>query len=207
MLIFTVKDLSDSTVSILSVFENKILISREGFSQLFIYNHEGHHLSTITIGDMDRLRDATWTPQGNIVFTNESKTVVVISRSGEIINNFTQITDPQCLSVSNDGIIYLADLVKGVYKSTDGGVSWSFVFISIWHYKQVIKVNTNDHNDDFWVLENSDVPWHLRRYSVNRSFGNFTWTDVNWVRPNAEIPQLHAIRISSISYDDDMAIF
>ena len=208
---FTVDQLKNyNVVCILSVFNDKLLVSCFNLSQLFIYSREGRHLSTITTNNNDELLDATWTPRGNIVCTtNRSHKVVVMSESGKVITTHTQMTDPRHLSVSNDDIIYLADYQTGVYQSTDDGVSWSLVFKSTdgWHCWQMIKVTT-DHSDDFWTLEyNSDNKnRHLRVYSVDRrrSDGNVTWRDINVPTTDSKHINLSA---SSLSYDGNMNIF
>ena len=207
---FTVDQLKSLyTVDILSVFNDKLLVSRVNLSQLFIYSREGRHLSTITTNNNDNLWDATWTPRGNIVYTTYSNKVVVMSESGKVITTHTQMTDPRCLSVSSDDIIYLADYRTGVYQSTDDGVSWSLVFKSTagWHCYQMIKVTT-DHSDDFWTLEQSDNNnHHLRVYSVDRrrSDGNVTWRDINV--PTTDGKHINLTYNSSLSYDGNMNIF
>ena len=206
---FTVDQLKGLWVDILSVFNDKLLVSCFDYSQLFIYSREGLHLSTITTNDNDKLKDATWTPRGNIVYTTRySKKVVVMSESGKVITTYTQMTRPQYLSVSSDDIIYLADYETGVYQSTDDGVSWSLVFKSTdgWHCYQVIKVTT-DHSDDFWTLEYSDNNnYHLRVYSVDRrrSDGNVTWRDINVTTTDGKHINLSDSRLS---YDGNMNIF
>ena len=208
---FTVDQLEDKSVSILSVFNDKLLVSCDGLYQLFIYSREGRHLSTITINDndFDRLWDATWAPRGNIVYTTRySNKVVVMSESGKIITTHTQMTSPLYLSVSSDKIIYLADWETGVYQSTDDGVSWSLVFKPTdgWHCRQVIKVTT-DHSDDFWTLEYSDNNNnHLRVYSVDRRRfdDNVTWRDIDV--PTTDGKHIH-LSNSRLSYDGNMNIF
>ena len=205
---FTVNKLKDGNVDILSVFDDKLLISCYRFAQLFIYSREGHHLSTIPTKNNDKLCDATWTPRGNIIYTTwDSNKVVVMSESGKVITTHTLVTTPLCLSVSNDDFVYLVDWKTGVYQSTDDGVSWSLVFKSTdgWHCKQVIKV-TNEHSDDFWTLEESDNNWHLRVYNVDRkrSDGNMTWRNINVPITDGKHIDLSE---TSLSYDGNMNIF
>ena len=194
--------------TILSVFNDKLLVSCYERSQLFIYSREGCHLSTITTNDVDKLCDATWTPRGNIVYTTcNSKKVVVMSESGKVITSHIQMTDPRYLSVSNDDTIYLADRKAGVYQSADEGISWSLVFKSTdrWYSWQVIKVIT-DHSDDFWTLERSDGDYHLRVYSVDkrRSGDNVTWRDIDvTTNTGKQIVSLD----SRLSYDGNVNIF
>ena len=206
---FTVDQLKGSYVEILSVFNDKLLVSRRYLSQLFIYSRKGHHLSTITINDNDELYDATWTPRGNIVYTTyRNKEVVVMSESGEVITTHKKMTEPQRLSVSSDDIIYFAGWKTGLYQSTDDGVSWSLVFKSTdgWYCIQVIKVTT-DHSDDFWTLEyNDNYGYHLHVYSVDRrrSDGNVTWRNINVTTTDGKHIDLS---LSSLSYDGNMNIF
>ena len=197
------------SVTMLSVFNDKLLVSCFGLSQLFIYSREGRYLSTITTNNNDELKDATWTPRGNIVYTTQvSNKVVVMSESGKVITTHTQMVDPRCLSVSSDNIIYLADYETGVYQSTDDGVSWSLVFKSTdgCYCEQVFKVTTG-HSDDFWTLEYSNnINCHLRVYSVDRrrSDGNVTWRDINVPTTDGKHINLSS---SSLSHDGNMNIF
>ena len=207
---FTVDQLKNECVDILSVFNDKLLVSSYYLSQLFIYSREGRHLSTITTNDNDKLLDATWTPRGNIMYTTyDSNKVVVISESGKIITTHTLMKSPRCLSVSSDNIIYLTDYQTGVYQSTDDGVSWSLVFKSTdrWNCWQVIKVTT-DHSDDFWTLEQNDNKnYHLGVHSVDRKRfdGNVTWRDINVTTTDGKHIDLSLY--SSLSYDGNMNIF
>ena len=203
---FSVEQLGKLCVNILSVFNDKLLVSCDVLSQLFIYSREGRHLSTITIND--QLYDATWTPRGKIVYTTHSNKVVVRSESGKVITTHNQMTSPRHLSISNEKVIYLADSYRGVYQSTDDGISWNLVFKPTdgWHCREVIKVTT-DHSDDFWTLETSDNDEnHLCVYSVDRRRfdGNVTWRDINV--PTTDGKHIDLL-YSSLSYDGNMNIF
>ena len=131
------------------MLNGNLLIGRKRFAQLFVFSQAGNHLETFTSTN-DGFVDATWTPRGNIVYTtNVSKRVVVMSKSGDIIKH-TQMTNPQELSVSNDGVIYLADCKSGIYNSTDDGLTWNF--LDGWLCRHVFKVTT-DHGNEFWTHE------------------------------------------------------
>ena len=205
---FTFDQLKGDWVSVLSVFNGKLVVSRVGLSQLFFYSREGRYLSTITTNDNDKLFDATWTPRGKIVYTTYSNKVVVMSESGKVLTTHTQMTSPRYLSVSNDDLIYLADWKIGVYQSTDDGVSWSLVFKSTYgrHCLQVNKMTT-DYSDDFWTLEyNDDENYHLRVYSVDRRRSDcyVTWRDINVPTTDGKHIDLFNSRLS---YDGNMNIF
>ena len=208
LLNFTVKQVENEYIDILSVFSDKLLVSRRKFLPvLFTYSREGNCLTNFTTKGNDQLLDAAWTPQGNIVYTTVSqKEVVVISEPGKVIISHTQMKEPQLLSISNDNIIYLADFHTGVYQSTNNYVNWTLVFKPIdgWHCYQVIKV-TRDHSDDFWTLgSNNANEWHLRVYSVDRrrSDGNLTWRNII----DSTIGQLYLLD-GSLAYDGNMNIF
>ena len=198
------------------MFNDKLLISCRRCPQLFCYNGEGRHLSTITIVDNDKLFDATWTQNSNIVYTiYESNKVVVMSETGKVSTMHTHLTVSESCIVSIDGILYLAESEgTGVYQSTDDGVGWSLVFKATndWYRYQVIKVIT-DHSNDFWTMESyctiysPNCDFHLRAYSVDRkrSDNNVTWRDINVTTTDGEKITLSSV--SSLSYDMNMNIF
>ena len=191
------------------MFNDKLLVGSDYLSQLFIYSREGRHLSTITINGNDKLRDAMWTPCGNIVYTTcVGKKVVVMSDSGAVITMHTQMTEPQCLSVSNDETIFLGDRKTGIFQSTDGGVNWSLVAQSAdeWHCRQVVKL-TGDHCDDFCALEwNDNNSCRLRTYRVDRRRldENVTARNISVTSTNSNHVDLSCSRLSC---DGNMNIF
>ena len=207
VLTFSVNQLEDEFVTILSLFNDKFLVGCSiHLSQLFIYSLEGCHLATITVNDNDKLRDAIWTPRGNIVLTTcNSNKVIVTSESGKVIIRHAQMIGPRFLSVSNDDIMYLADKT-GVYQSRDDGISWNLVFKSTneWNCWQVVKV-INDHHDDYWTVEKSGNNYHLRVYSLDRcSHAKVTWRDIDVTTSGVEHIDLS---VSSLSYDGNVNIF
>ena len=194
-------------VDILAVFNDKLLVSSKGLSQLYIYNRD--HLTTITI--RDTLYDATWTPQGNIMYTSvHSDVIVVMSESGEGIFKHTKIPTPRYLSVSCDSKTYVTALLTGLYQSTDDGASWSLIFRSRngWLCFQVIKVNT-EHSDDYWTVEcdNQGLSEQLELsvYSVNRNSydGKVTRKKVRVSSSKGPIN----VYYSGLSYDCNKNIF
>ena len=201
---FTINQLRGAGANIISVFRDKLLVSC-GDSPLSIYTYDGHFLSNITISVSSFLLDATWTPYGNILYSIDSTEVVVISESGQIIATHKQLTKPQQFSVSIDNIIYLADLQKGVYQSTDDGISWNFIVNSIdgWNCLQAIKV-TADRCDYLWTLERMNEIYRLRVYDRDkkRSDGNFTQRNVKVITTN----YIDLIN-SRLSYDKNANIF
>ena len=179
---------------------------------MFTYSREGRFLATIKINEM--LIDATWTPNGHIVYTSKiSSKVVVMSESGKIINS-TQMNTPQFISVSYDNIIFLADGEAGVYQSTDDGISWDFVFHQAenWCSHRVMKVPTG-HGDDFWTLVSRSVKvpfdYQLHVYSVldkkYHAENNMTWKKINL--PMTKGKKFDLSLYSIPLYDDSNNIF
>jgi hypothetical protein len=161
-------------VNILSVLNGQLLVSRDGLFELYVMSENGDLLSTVKVSE--ELRDASWTPGGNIVYTTARK-VVAMTPSGTVMTE-TEMKNPRMLSVSTDDVIYLADFESGVYESRDEGVSWSKVLESGgdgWGCWEVIKVKTSDDCDDLWTLENKSMygkwVYRVRVYSVKRGLG------------------------------------
>ena len=170
-------------------------------SQLLIYSREGHYLSTITTNDYPF--DATWTPRGSIVYTTYSK-VVVGSKTGKVIAVHSQMTNPRYLSSWED-IIYLTDVRKGVFRSTDDGVSWNLVFIPHGLCKQAIKVTSDsDYQDDFWALVFIGHKYRLGVYCVDmrNSLDKVTWREINVTNTDSEHIQLHSTKLSFGGYNN-----
>ena len=177
---FTVNQMTDDYVSILSVFNAKLLVSCYEKHKLFIYSSLGHYLSTIITS---KLCDASWTPQGNIIYTSSGNyNIMVISEVGKIIKR-SNMAEPLGLSVSSDGIIYLADSTTGIHQSVDDGISWKFVMKpnSVFGCKLVLKVTT-ENSDDIWILEDKGLglEHQLNKYSIGREFSeeNLTWMEI-----------------------------
>ena len=172
LLNFTVNQLKDKHVDILSVFNDKLLVSRFSIFRLFIINCEGSDLSTITINEKTgQLNDAKWTPNGNIIYimSNVNK-VVVMTELGEVITTHSQMKHPVHLSVSDDKFIYIADNNMGVYESQNDGVNWTLVLTSPygWHCQFAMKM-TADLSDYFWVKEFHDSVTYIRVYKTDKS--------------------------------------
>ena len=191
-------------VSILSVFNGKLLIGRKQHDQLSIYNTDGSFLSNIT--PKSGILDATWTSTGNIVCTDYFTEISLISQSGEILA-LTKMAQPKCLSLSLDNTIYLADYKSGIHQSSDGGVTWNFVFkpIDEWKCYQVIKV-ANDDSDDFWTLEDKGEVRRIRVYSMdkNHSDDSFKWSDISLPIKNGKYI---ALNDCYLAYDGSKNIF
>ena len=172
---------SNGNVCIVSVHNNKLIITHEGSTHLYVLDVTGNLLSTLFVAD--RLFDVTWTPRGDMVYsTCDSHQVVTISEAGDVIG-LMQMKDPRCFSVSNDDVIYIADWQNGIFQSTDGGMTWCHTF-SLPEEKQCIQVIkvTTEAGDVFWVLEKFAVYSRLRIYSITENqstSGDITWRDVD----------------------------
>ena len=123
------------------------------------------------------------------MYTTRRNKVVIMSESGTIMAVNTQMTLSLCLHVTNDRTIFFADPTKGLYQSTDDGVSWDLIKQTYgWQCEQVVKV-TFGHSDDFWTLGTSgDNNYRLRVYSWDRrrSDSNMTFRDINVITTNGK---------------------
>ena len=204
-------------INILSVLNDKLMVSSGdfgGLNQLFIISLEGRHLSTINTSadNTAYLKDATWTPRGNILYTiSKSYYVTLMSGTGEVIS-YSKMQDPHCLSVSNNDTIYLADYTYAIYQSTNEGRNWTIVFDSQvtdppWVCYRVIKITTN-HTDNYWTVGRSSVGnAGVRIFSVDRtSYENsVTWIDINATRANGL--KFHFNGRTILSHDGNRNIF
>ena len=209
LLNFTVHRLKND-ITILSVFNDKVLVSCSGLSQLYINSLGGRHLSTITINDNDKLLGATWTPYGNIIYSSlTTRKVWVMSESSKVIATHDEMGS-ECYCVSNN-IIYFTNWGPGLYQSTDDGTSWSLVFkvTYLLNCLSMIKVTT-DHNDDFWMLDyvkyNNDGIYNLLVYSVDRRHSDGNVTIKNMKVTTADNKHLDLL-YSRLSYDGSKNIF
>ena len=191
---FTVEKIYDSTksheVDILCLANDKLLIGNSGDNKLFIYSHEGHYQSSITIDGSDNVYDAVLTFFGNIVYsTTYQKKIVLMSISGKIIR-YNQMKDPKRLSISDDSSIYLADYVDGVFQSTDDGDTWVLAIkaASSWQCWQAIKVTT-DNDVSFWLRGRNNGIRQVRIYSKDKKYldSNVTWRDKLLVEESKQI--------------------
>lgn len=195
-----------AAVYITSVHDDKFLVSYEGSTNVYVYDMAGCHLSTVAIPE-GRLFDVTWTLSGHIVYTTcDNRQVVLMSHRGDFIAK-TTLTDPRCFSVASDGVIYLADWLNGIFKSTDGGLTWSHVFKLPEDRQclQVVRVKS-ERACEFWVLEKFAVYSRVRVYYVDTEEGMevVTWRDVSLLTPRGTrvVPSWN----SRLTYDSDKHI-
>ena len=84
--------------------------------------------------------------------------------------------------------MYVADYVRGVYQSTDDGVTWSLVLKLLqladdWRCMHAVEVSSDGNTDVYWtveVLDSNKGEYRLRVCTVDkRQTGNHvTWRDV-----------------------------
>ena len=214
LLSFTVTQLRGLRVSKLLVFNDKLLVAQSLQSNLFIYSREGRHL--LTIKTKHTFYDTIWSHYGNIVSTTwETKLLIVMSESGQVITTHRQWKNPMQLSMCNDGFIYLSTWEEGLYRSTDEGISWNlFTSMNRWYIFDLIKVAINN-SDEFWALTSKNRrKMQIKVHTINkRQVGghvtfkegcNITWEDVNtFVTDDKNV----SLDYSRLSYDGKMTLF
>ena len=85
------------------------------FPSLYIYDEESNYLSSIS-SSSDEFRDAVWTPRGRIAFATKTNKIVIIEETSQVIS-YTQKMQPNHFSVFKDDVIYLTDLLTGIFQS------------------------------------------------------------------------------------------
>jgi hypothetical protein len=145
----------------------------------------------------DGLFDAVWTPDGNIVYTTAiyadfgtfSK-VVTMSQKGDVIA-LTNMTNAAQLSVSASKVVYLADGTKGVYQSSDGGLTWSLMFnltdgviensnrllATGWYIWQALEVSKDQNFVRMWTVEVA-ASTSYKRFRIYTLFSNNNATEI-----------------------------
>ena len=191
----TVKNFTSCEYPILSVFEDKLLIGCAGcgicnniVDILLILSPNGDKLTSISaVDNTGPIQDAMWTPRGNIMYLGRNgirDIIVVLSVNAEVIAVYTQLkSTPGPFCLSNDGIIYVAEIEVGVHQSADDGVSWNVGFNPVdgWYCAYFLKV-VLDNYEYFWTYEHlDDMRGRYRMYTVNRKQpdSNVIFKDIN----------------------------
>ena len=188
---------------ILSLLNDKLLISTHLISYLLIYSQNGSYLSTCATDNGDLLMDATWTPSGFILYSTNNNKIVKMAYTGILIKRHGVAT-PYIFTVSNDNVIYISCGYKGVLQSTDDGGSWSVVLKeeSNWSCWQAFKV-TSENGEELWIKTVKNRTYHLRAYKMI----NGSPLDENqWKNINANFSENNMNNIlsrSAITYDSN----
>ena len=178
---FKVQQIKDNIYDIISTRNGNFIVSSQGSSELYICHMDGEILSRIVVSD--RLCDVTWTADGkHIVYTtSDTQTAVLMTSTGDIMTR-TKMKNPRCLSLSADGVVYLADGELGIYRLTQRN-KWTRMFRppDKWHCLQVVKVSPSAQADVFWTIErlHKTDTCHLRIYKVRKEQTGLTWSIIN----------------------------
>ena len=174
---------------------------------LLIYNTQGNFLRSINSSLLKNIYDATWTTDGNILYTEQfSGKAVLISFSGELIAH-KNFKNPRLLSVSVEGFIYLTDYFNGVYWSTDNGHSWVHLFKpnNTRNYKQAIEVKLGTVSY-LWLLEfnNGEHELHVYTAQMLKSDSHKFWDELTDI---AAIKKLPVTLFSRLANDGKENVF
>ena len=204
--------MNGSTISILAVSDEGILISHTSLTQLFIYSRKGFLFSIIPFAES--LGDAIWTPRGNILCTilqmdsYTSNGVMLLSKeSGKVIDK-TEMLYPMAFSIFNNDTIYLTEgLTEKVFQSTDDGLTWHPLITSQngWMCVRAIRVG-NKFDFIFWMKEvsNDSKSRRLRMYK-KKSDGTIKYKTINVFLGDGR--KILTNNYSYIAYDGNMTIF
>ena len=164
----------------ISLFDDNLLFSLHGVTDLYINNRYGQFISNVTINNFEKFSlrgkfsEAIYTRNGNIVRITDEQ-VILITAKGELLSQ-TLLPLPHSLSITSDGIIYFIIYDRYIYRSTDNGRSWDVVFQLKNDVIQFMVVPTSENDDKIWVRDSDKL--HI--YCVNwaKSTDVVKWKDV-----------------------------
>ena len=118
----------------LSVNNNKILVGsyadRNEDAYIYCCNTNGDKLSTFKVRQF--LKSAVWINNSQFIYTCfiPNERAKIVSKTGDITSVQLVLRSPERIYVSfnNPEFIYIADYYNGLYRSADGGITWSLVF-------------------------------------------------------------------------------
>ena len=153
------------------------------------------------------LLDATWTSQGDILYTSEQTCLITLISSNGVHKIYRKFRRPNYFGTSSkDNIIYVTDSDLGLFQSTDDGINWNCV-VELpfgWNLGQIVKLETNSNITTFWSITLNAASTHkLRELSlIKHSKTNLTWRDI-------ALPTFITTSLPNIwlAYDDANTIF
>ena len=200
--------LGDSA-NVFSLFNGKLLIGRGCFNYLMIYDHNGNFLSTLSIYPTtlgEELIDATWTPQGFILYATSMHKIVRMTDTGTEVKN-SHFSEPNRFTISDDNIIYLSCGYRGVFQSIDDGVHWIHIVTKAkdWACMYAIKIAC-DNDYELWIKVHQYQTARLRAYKfINGSVLNEgVWKEIDVNISDTEING--TVTHYSIAYDGNKNI-
>jgi hypothetical protein len=171
-----------ATNAILSVYNGRLLAGRQGDTKLYVYSaNNGTYIGTIhlpfTTTPGNKLFDAVWARNGNIVYTtfgSSINTVEVTTPAGTLISS-TTLAYPRYLSVSVSGDIYMIGGNCSILLSADNGVTWCHRFNTITsnkcHQAGLVNVQNTENTtfDELWMLAYDLNNWILGEYNLRKN--------------------------------------
>ena len=170
----TIHKLKGYNIGKIQVFNKKLIILASSLA--YIVQLEPCSVVKVSLLQGPKIDDLTLTPSGEILYIIRPNRVILATTLGEIIKE-SIFKDPRSLSVSSDGVIYLADFQDGFYVSEDGGKNFMLKFKPQdgWHATQVIKVTWGE-STEIWSIEyisKSEIyDMRLRIYTVDKESFN-----------------------------------
>ena len=204
-------ELISNLITSLSVYNNKILACTSGGKEVYVYSTNGVKLSTFKVS-MKNLLSATWISDCQVICTSDNRENPIIMSELEStlieLSKFKYCVDIHS-SVHKPKVIYIADWMRGVYKSVDIGKTWFHVcpLPSKCFLRQVIPIITNDNKKQvFWTQtwKSLDSRHCLQECVVNQQ-GLAKWRDIDLSMQSGKTIQLEWR--STMVYDENDVIF
>ena len=171
------------------------IINKTGQLQVF-FEQSTKHVNNFVIS----LKD-------NFVSVSDNKKILITSMTGKLIKTIL-ILGSIHISITKNGVLYLANVRHGVYQSTDNGFTWELVFKTVERCNHVIKVEHTlaKNSNVFWILEYNEEFPSLRIYTIDH---NSTAKKVSWVQVTLpETIQTDALNsITDLLYDGYILLY
>ena len=176
---------SCSSISIISVLNDAVMIGCHSQSHLYIFSQHCHYFANFTV--TGNLVDAMWTPRGHILYTtfDKNRGTGLVSRMVTSAGNTSDTSAianqtnnnwslPSFFSVFCNKYIYLADPLSGIYQSNDDGNSWFSIINATgeWQIVHVIRVGGSIENYWTWELNKETRIQRVGMYSLDANNNN-----------------------------------
>ena len=192
-----------SRISALAVTKSLLVAYTNNY--YFIVNKSGL-LQASSLQSMGLVTNFVVSLNDNFVSVCENKKILITSMTGELIKTIL-IPGSFHISITKNGVLYLANVRYGVYQSTVNGFTWELVFKTVERCDRVIKVEHTlaKNSSVFWTLEYKEEFCSVQIYTIDH---NSTARNVSWVHVTPpETMQTDALNsIIDLLYDGCISI-
>ena len=187
----------------LAAFKGEIAaVARYG--HIFVYKQIGTLQKIVMLQHNNTFKNFLLAQNKNFIALTKNN-ILVISESGEIIKTVQSIHSSS-VSITKNGIIYLANFMNGVYQSIDNGFTWEHVFKTVEYCNHVIKI---ENRSVFWIKEHSvNSTYTVRLYKADQdSLNRRKITRITVILPETVQQNEYQRNAMDLAYDGDISVF